>query len=87
MLNVVISVVSDSFDRVRMTKKEHELKTRSEMLHEYALFLSLFCKECTEFGHIYIWRQTEFGKDNDDWTGKVNVVMNKMIKESDKLRV
>jgi len=74
MLNMVISVVSDTFDKVQMTMKEQENKTRAEMLHEYSQFLSMVQPECEEFGHIYIWR-VKMNEDNEeDWTGKVNVV-------------
>ena len=42
MLNMVISVVSDSYDRVQMTKTEQEYLTKADMLYDYATFLNMF---------------------------------------------
>ena len=42
MLNMVISVVSDSFERVQMTKNENDIMTKADLLLDYYDLLYFF---------------------------------------------
>ena len=57
MLNMVISVVSDTYERVQMNKKVQDLKMKAGMLQDYHQFLLMFKKRNTELGHIYVFRK------------------------------
>jgi len=41
MLNIVISVVGDIYDRVQKSKKEVDLQTKAELLYDFAEFLQM----------------------------------------------
>lgn len=77
LLNMVISVVSDTYDRVSMTKKEEEMLAKAEILIDFAALFKC-CRpkqhyseeELDEFGHLYILREVT-GVEGD-WTGKLN---------------
>ena len=45
MLNIVISVVSDIYEKIMTTKTESHVKIKAELLYDYATFLSIFYKK------------------------------------------
>jgi len=61
MLNIVISVVSDTYDKVVMSKKKYDLRTKAELLYDLAEFLSILkgCCSCLRskeerLGFLYV---------------------------------
>ena len=71
MLNMIIAVVNEIYDRCQMTKFEHDLITRSEMLHDFASAFS--CSDDKKFFHIYIFRvKSNDAKSESEWAGKIN---------------
>ena len=89
MLNIVISVVSDIYDRVQMSKKEVDLQTKAELLHDYAEFMLIVKKICCgckrktneEIGFLYVLEVKKNENQEDDWSGKINAT-NDLIKET-----
>ena len=64
ILNLVIALVGDVYDRVMMSKKETELKLKAQMLKELYDFKSTFQKEKKEVGNIYCFRYVQ--KEHDE---------------------
>ena len=64
ILNLVISLVGDTFDNSMMSRKEIKLNTLANMLSEcYALLAfvdcCIFCKQDKVIGHIFVLREEE----------------------------
>jgi len=83
MLNIVISVVSETYERVYMFKSEAEFLTKSEILYEYATLVDLMSKmplisKCfkkssdDEYRHLYMMRMKQgLSNTEDEWSGKI----------------
>ena len=84
MLNIVISVVSDTYDRVQMSKKEVDLQAKAELLYDYAEFVAIvrkylpFClkKSHNKLGFLYCLQIRESSSTDDDWSGKIKATNN-----------
>ena len=79
MLNIVISVVSETYERVHMFKAEAEYLTKAELLYDYAMFRQLMtgipvinkikCFQKTDddhFTHLYMIRRKD-DNSGDGW--------------------
>jgi hypothetical protein len=75
MLNIVISVVSDIYEKVMTTKHQSQLKIKAELLYDYATFRSLFTcciDKDEELKHMYIIRLKKDADGEEEWTGRIN---------------
>ena len=86
MLNMVISVVSDSYDRIQMSKKEEDMKSKADLLLEYSQLLRLFLSNNDEVGHIYVMRQkVDEDAASAGWEGKIKVTHNLITHAEEKV--
>ena len=78
ILNVIIALVGDVYDKVMAEKKETELKLKAQMLLElYELFegCSFFFKPNEEVGQLIAMKLTNDNNNSGDWEGKVKTIV------------
>lgn len=89
MLNLLISVVMNSYDRMKSIEKATEYKSMATMLHEVETNMSWNRKKGYR-RYIHVFKYAEGEKDDtEEWNGKIRFITNKIesVQESvDNLR-
>ena len=87
MLNLLISIISDEYDRVQASQKSTDLKAKCSILYDYGqlevFFLENFlCRKIgdgqTMYIHRFISASAEMSDVNDgQWLGRVKMLTDK----------
>lgn len=95
MLNLLISIISDEYDKVQATQRSTDLKAKCEVIYDFGqielFFLkNILCHEIIEGETMYVHRFIEAqASDHDDndgqWLGRVKVMTEKQNKIIDDL--
>lgn len=91
LLNLLIAIMGDSYDKVQERRILTDSKERIEMILESTLLVRFFLKGREEReGYLIFCEPVDSGDDDgdqlmtsDEWEGKINV-LKKMIKQSEK---
>jgi len=77
-LNVLISVIGDSFDKVMVHKPRIEMQLKASLLYELALSPFLRQTDLSKYFNLYVVRSIE--NKEEEWTGRIDQT-NKEIKK------
>lgn len=97
MLNLLISIISDEYDRVQSTQKSTDLKAKCEILMDYGhlemFFQKYILRKKINYGDpMYIHRFIQAsqagnkGPTQGQWVGRVKVITEKQEKLMDQMR-
>jgi len=75
IVNLIIAVVGDTYEKIMSVKKQTELKLLAEMLHDQYLFEKLFFPQNEELGYLIRMKYVENTESSDDWEGRVNYIV------------
>ena len=58
LLNIVISVISDTYEKVSLNRKQVQLAAKAELLYDYSVLISIFKSTPSDddLKHLYIFR-------------------------------
>jgi len=81
ILNLLVCIISNVFERVQSTEKSEDIKARIEMLTEVEVLAHFLCYYRAEAEPMYLHKITysNGGEDeqNDVWEGKMRQITNK----------
>jgi hypothetical protein len=86
MFNLLISIVADSFDRVKYFEKAADMKAKCAMLLNFGQFWTflkktLCCKKVEEghlmYIHRFVYEDQEATEGSERWTGRVRTLATK----------
>lgn len=89
MVNLLIAIVGDAYDRVKYNQKASDMRSKTTMLLNLGQFLSflkktLLCKKVEEgklmYVHRFVYANQEEMEQTEKWDGRVRVLSNKQDK-------
>jgi len=81
-LNLLISIISNTYDKVQQSMDAYHCKTKAETLLELATFLAVKDEEDEELSYLYIFRYSSVKlgafENQDEWAGRIRVLTKKL---------
>lgn len=83
--NLLIAIISDTFDRVYDNKKASDYKEKASLILEVEnLLLWNRNKKLLNFLHVIKYKSAEFLQE-DSWEGKINLLRSEMLRKLSKV--
>lgn len=97
LLNLLIAIISDEYDRVQATQKSTDLKAKCDILYDYGqleffFFKKILRQDIEEGEPLYVHRfiqASETGNDGSaegQWVGRVKILSEKQEKMIDAIQ-
>ena len=77
MLNMIIAIMGDTYDKVMQIQKEERLKAKCKLIHENEFIFARY-RLFHKFRYIIIASLDKVDEGGDDWEGKINTMMSYM---------